>query len=266
MHYTITRRVITHEGMSPAEAILAIDKVLAEHNIKPLRVLRQSILYGRPVPALERIASKGTPVCKACGSSCQYKTTRLRPSKKSPEDEGLQLVDGYACPCCKKENQKALSEGRDKIIHNATILPGEAVPFAQIVSEAIEAQLEDDPEAAFCYDANYLHYEILPRLIGALAGLYRTAGAFFIRLLDNTHYKQGGKTAAVRSDCRNCLYPQVACYWGKCRLVRLGDTPVTAFFQGFLHFSSNPFGQKARIIEPSTALMITKMKSKEIVK
>lgn len=53
--------------------------------------------------------------------------------------------------------------------------------------------MENSPEAAFCYDANYLYYEILPRLIGALAGLYHTAGAFFIRLLDNTHYKQGGR-------------------------------------------------------------------------
>ena len=214
MHYTITRRVITHEGMSPAEAILAIDKVLAEHNIKPLRVLRQSILYGRPVPALERIASKGTPVCKACGSSCQYKTTRIRHARRTPNDFSLQMVDGYDCLCCKQEKGKAG--------HNATVLPDDSVPAAQIHSEVMEAQLENDPEAAFCYDANYLHYEILPRLIGALAGLYRTAGAFFIRLLDNTHYKQGGKTAAVRSDCRNCLYPQVACYWGKRQLVRLG--------------------------------------------
>lgn len=193
MHYTITRRVITHEGMSPAEAIVAIDKALAEHNIKPLRVLRQSILSGRPVPALERIASKGTPVCKACGSSCQYKTTRLRPSKKSPEDEGLQLVDGYACPCCKKENQKALAEGRDKIIHNATILPGEAVPFAQIVSEALEAQLEDDPEAAFCYDSNYLYYKVLPRLIDRLCKLYHSAASWFQKQLEDARYQRSGR-------------------------------------------------------------------------
>lgn len=193
MHYTITRRVITHEDMSPAEAVSAIDRALSVRNIKPLRELRKSIFSDGVVPSLERIEASDTPVCKTCATYCHYKTTRLRPSKKSPEDEGLQLVDGYACPCCKKENQKALAEGRDKIIHNATILPGEAVPFAQIVSEAIEAQLEDDPEAAFCYDTNYLYYKVLPRLIDRLCKLYHSAASLFQKRLEDARYQRYGR-------------------------------------------------------------------------